>query len=192
MKLVVGLGNPGPQYAVTRHNAGFMAVDQVAERLLQVRVDRPFQRALVGQGFHRGEKIVLAKPQTYMNLSGEAVSRLLRWYKLKPADLVVIYDDLDLEPGRLRIRARGGDGGHKGLASIIGHLGTGDFVRVRVGIGRPPAVGPEVPDWVLSRPAPGEEEAIRRALEMVPEVIREIADRGHESAMNRFNGTGPV
>lgn len=191
MKLVVGLGNPGPQYAATRHNAGFMAVDLVA-RELDVQVNHPFQRALVGQGLCQGEKVVLAKPQTYMNLSGEAVSRLLRWYKLAPGDLVVIYDDLDLEPGRIRIRARGGDGGHKGLASIISHLGTGEFVRVRVGIGRPPAEGPEVPDWVLSRPGSTDEEAIRRALELVPGVLKEIVARGVESAMNKFNVATPV
>jgi len=191
MKLVVGLGNPGLQYAATRHNVGFMAVDLVAEHL-QTRVERSFQRALVGQGNYRGRKVLLAKPQTYMNLSGEAVSRLLRWYKLAPADLTVIYDDLDLEPGRLRVRARGGTGGHRGLSSIIGILGTGDFARIRLGIGRPHASGPDVPDWVLTRPAPGEEEAIKRTLAMVPEVLGEIIEKGPESAMNRYNGVEPV
>ncbi|MCG8402441.1 MAG: aminoacyl-tRNA hydrolase [Firmicutes bacterium] len=188
---MAGLGNPGLQYAATRHNVGFMAVDLMAEHL-QTRVDRRFQRAFVGQGIHRGEKIILAKPQTYMNLSGEAVVPLLRWYKIKPAALTVVYDDLDLEPGRLRIRVRGGDGGHRGLASIIALLGTGDFVRVRIGIGRPPTPGPEVADYVLSRPAPGEEEAVTRVLRMVPEVLLEIFARGPESAMNRFNRADPV
>ena len=192
MQLVVGLGNPGLQYVATRHNVGFMAVDIMAERL-QTRFDRRFQRALVGQGAYRGEKIILVKPQTYMNLSGEAVVPLLRWYKMKPAALTVVYDDLDLEPGRLRVRVRGGDGGHRGLASIIDLLGTGDFVRVRIGIGRPPALGPEVPYYVLSRPAPGEEEeAVGRVLRVVPEVLLEIFARGPESAMNRFNRAGPV
>lgn len=184
---MVGLGNPGAQYAATRHNVGFMAVDAVAENL-QIRVDRSFKRALVGQGSCRGRKVLLAKPQTYMNLSGEAVSSLLRWYKLTPADLTVIYDDLDLEPGRLRIRARGGTGGHRGLASITGILGTGDFARIRLGIGRPPVNGPEVTGWVLNRPAPGEEEAIRRTLALVTDVLQEIMENGPESAMNRFNG----
>ncbi len=191
MKLVVGLGNPGQQYEATRHNTGFWALDAVAEKL-QARVDRPFQRALVGHGDYKGERIILAKPQTYMNLSGEAVIRLLRWYRLEPADLVVIYDDLDLEPGRIRVRTRGGDGGHRGLASIIEHLGTGNFVRVRVGIGRPPAGGPDVTDWVLSRPAPGEEKAIAGVVQIIPEVLWEIIEKGPESAMNRFNAREPV
>lgn len=191
LKLVVGLGNPGEKYAATRHNVGFRAVDLVAARL-ETAVDHPFLRALVGQGFHQGEKIILAKPQTYMNLSGEAVIRLLRWYKLPPADMTVIYDDLDLEPGRLRIRNRGGDGGHRGLASIINLLGTGDFVRVRVGIGRPPAQGPEVVDWVLGRPAPAEEEMINKVLHIVPDVLLEIVERGAGAAMNKYNSWKPV
>lgn len=186
LKLVVGLGNPGTRYAATRHNAGFRAVDLVAERLQTV-VDRPFLHALVGQGLHHDEKIVLAKPQTYMNLSGEAVARLLHWYKLSPAAMVVIYDDLDLEPGRLRIRERGGDGGHRGMASIINHLGTGDFVRVRVGIGRPPAEGPGVVDWVLGRPSPGEEELINKVLRVVPDALLEIFAKGAGPAMNKYN-----
>jgi len=188
---VAGLGNPGPQYAATRHNVGFMAVDLIAEHL-KLRIDRSFKRALVGQGNYQEWKVLLAKPQTFMNLSGEAVSDLLRWYKLTPADLIVIYDDLDLAPGRLRVRANGGTGGHRGLASITAMLGTGDFARIRLGIGRPPVPGPAVPDWVLTRPAPAEEEAIKQTLALTPEVLWEIIAKGPESAMNRFNGAMPV
>jgi len=191
LKLVVGLGNPGLRYAATRHNTGFRAADLLAGRW-GTAIDKPFLRALVGEAVYRGEKIILAKPQTYMNLSGEAVSLLMRWYKPGPAGLIVIYDDLDLEPGRLRIRQRGGDGGHRGLASIINAMGTGDFIRVRLGIGRPPAGGPDVVDWVLARPSPPEEEAISRALAIVPEVVEEILSRGVASAMNRFNRRDPV
>lgn len=187
MKLVVGLGNPGAKYALTRHNAGFMAVDRLAERL-STPVERTFLRSLVGQGVWAGEKIILAKPQTYMNLSGQAVVALLNWYKLAPADLIVIYDDLDLPPGRLRIRDRGSAGGHRGLASIINLLGTGDFIRVRIGIGRPPVPGPGVADWVLARPAPEDMETISRVLETVPGVVEEIVRAGVVSAMNKFNG----
>lgn len=117
---------------------------------------------------------------------------MLNWYKLPPADLTVIYDDLDLPPGRLRIRDRGGAGGHRGLASIIDLLGTGDFVRVRIGIGRPPVPGPEVADWVLARPGSGDEENIVRVLETVPEVVGEIINAGAVSAMNKFNGNKTV
>lgn len=187
MKLVVGLGNPGPRYALTRHNAGFMAVDRLA-KWLETPVDRNFFRSLVGQGVWAGEKIILVKPQTYMNLSGQAVVALLNWYKLTPADLIVIYDDLDLPPGRLRIRDRGSAGGHRGMSSIISLLGTGDFIRVRIGIGRPPVPGPEVADWVLAHPAPEDMEAISRVLETVPGVVEEIVRAGVVSAMNKFNG----
>lgn len=191
MRLIVGLGNPGLKYALTRHNIGFRAIDRLAN-WLNTTVDRPFLRSLVGQGVYVGEKIILAKPQTYMNLSGDAVALLLHWYKLTPDQLTVIYDDLDLPPGRLRIRDRGTPGGHRGLASIIGRLGAGDFVRVRIGIGRPPVPGPEVADWVLARPVPGDEEKITRVVETLPEVLEEIIKVGVISAMNKFNGNKTV
>ncbi len=191
MRLLVGLGNPGPKYALTRHNIGFGAIDRLAG-WLDTAVNRPFLRSLVGQGVYAGKKIILAKPQTYMNLSGDAVALLLNWYKLTPAELTVIYDDLDLPPGRLRIRDHGSAGGHRGLASIIDRLGTGDFVRVRIGIGRPPVPGPEVADWVLSRPVPGDEEKIAQVLETLPGVLKEMIEFGVVSAMNKFNGNKTV
>ncbi len=191
MKLLVGLGNPGPKYALTKHNVGFSAVDRLAG-WLNTEVNRPLLRSVVGQMVYAGEKIILAKPQTYMNLSGEAVVLLLNWYKLTPAELMVIYDDLDLPPGRLRIRERGSAGGHRGLASIIGQIGCDDFVRVRVGIGRPPVPGPEVTDWVLARPIPEDEAKIARVLDTVPEVVEEIIRNGVISAMNKFNGNQTV
>lgn len=188
MKLLVGLGNPGPKYALTKHNVGFLAVDRLA-RWMNIGVNRPFLRSLVGQGFYAGEKIILAKPQTYMNLSGVTVVSLLHWYKLAPADLVVIYDDLDLPPGRLRIRERGSAGGHRGMTSIIGQIGSSDFVRVRIGIGRPPTPGPEVADWVLTRPVPEDEAKIDACLAIVPGVAEEIISKGVISAMDKFNGS---
>jgi len=191
LRLLVGLGNPGPKYALTRHNIGFGALDRLAG-WLDTAVNRPFLRSLVGQGVYAGEKIILAKPQTYMNLSGDAVALLLNWYKLTPAGLTVFYDDLDLPPGRLRIRDHGSAGGHRGLASIIDRLGTGDFVRVRIGIGRPPVPGPEVADWVLSRPVPGDEEKIAQVLETLPGVLKEMIEFGVVSAMNKFNGNKTV
>lgn len=191
MKLLVGLGNPGIKYALTKHNVGFLAVDRLAG-WLNIEVNRSTLRSFVGQGVYAGEKIILAKPQTYMNLSGEAVVALLNWYKLTPAELIVIYDDLDLPPGRLRIRERGSAGGHRGLASVIGQIGCDDFVRVRIGIGRPPVPGPEVINWVLARPIPEDEEKITRVLDIVPKVVEEIIRNGVISAMNKFNGNQMV
>lgn len=191
MKLVVGLGNPGRQYAQSRHNTGFMAVDLAAGQL-GIKLDKTFMRAIVGQGLYKGEKIILAKPQTYMNLSGEAVVKLLNWYKLSAGDMTVIYDDMDLEPGKIKVRHRGGDGGHRGLASIINLLGTGDFNRLRIGIGRPSERGPDVVNWVLGRPSPEETSAINLALETVPNVLWEIVENGVGAAMNKYNGMTAV
>ena len=186
MKLIIGLGNPGGKYIHTRHNVGFVAVDQLAQ-WLSITVDRSMHQALVGQAVYAGEKIVLAKPQTFMNLSGYAVTKLLNWFKIPPAHLVVIYDDLDLPPGRLRIRNQGSAGGHRGMDSVIGQLGRQDFTRVRIGIGRPPVPGPEVVDWVLSRPSPDEEAEIDKVLNMLPEVCGELIKAGTASAMNKYN-----
>jgi len=191
LRLIVGLGNPGPKYTLTRHNIGFRAIDRLAVWLV-TEVNRPLLRSLVGQGVYAGEKIILAKPQTFMNLSGEAVAGLLSWYKLTPAELTVIYDDLDLLPGRLRIRDRGSAGGHRGLTSIIGKLGTSDFDRVRIGIGRPPVPGPEVADWVLARPFPSDEEKIAQELDSLPMIVEELIQAGIISAMNKFNGNKTV
>lgn len=183
MKLIVGLGNPGRQYASTRHNVGFMVIDRLA-RELNVAVTKKMFNSLVGQGLIDREKIVLAMPQTYMNLSGQAVGPLLNWHKLDPSDLVVIYDDLDLTAGSLRIRPSGGAGGHKGMQSIIAVLGTENFTRVRVGIGRPEIVEMETVDYVLSRLAPGEmEEALKSAAVAVMCIVRD----GLEKAMNLYN-----
>lgn len=183
MKLVVGLGNPGRQYASTRHNVGFMVIDRLA-RELNVAVTKKMFNCLVGQGLIDREKIILAMPQTYMNLSGQAVGPLLNWHKLGPSDLVVIYDDLDLPAGSLRIRPAGGSGGHKGMQSIIAVLGTENFARVRVGIGRPEIVDMETVDYVLSRLDPKEmEETLKAAAGAVVGIVRE----GLEKTMNLYN-----
>ena len=183
MKLVVGLGNPGRQYAATRHNVGFMVIDRLA-RELNVAMTKKMFNTLVGQGLVDREKIVLAMPQTYMNLSGQAVGALLNWHKLDPVDLIVVYDDLDLPAGTLRIRPSGGSGGHKGMQSIIEVLGTENFARVRVGIGRPEIVDMETADYVLSRLDPKEmEEGLKTAAGAVVSTVRD----GLEKAMNLYN-----
>lgn len=184
-RLVVGLGNPGPRYAHTRHNAGFMVVDAFAARH-GVSVDRFGWQALYAELRVGGDRVVLLKPQTYMNLSGESVAPALRWYKCTLQDLIVIYDDMDLPLGRLRLRLAGSSGGHNGMKSLIEHLGSDQFPRIRVGIGRPPA-GWAVPDWVLSPFAPEEEPVIRDAVTRAAEAVEVALRLGFQAAMNRFN-----
>ncbi|HHT86276.1 MAG TPA: aminoacyl-tRNA hydrolase [Clostridiales bacterium] len=136
MYLVVGLGNPGREYEKTRHNMGFLTIDYLAYKL-DIDVARDFKKALIGEGRINDTKIVLAKPQTYMNLSGISVSELMNWYKCAPDELIVIYDDIDLPVGNIRIRERGSAGSHNGMRSVIYHLEIDDFLRVRIGIGKP-------------------------------------------------------
>lgn len=186
MMLVAGLGNPGPEYVASRHNAGFMVLDRLAAQL-GVAVTRRLQRSLVGQAALAGQKLILAKPQTYMNLSGEAVAGLLRWYRLTPAQLLVVSDDLDLPTGQLRLRKTGGHGGHNGLRSIIEQLGCRDFARLRIGIGRPVDYPPEAVDWVLGKFSPAELELIKPALEEAAGAVITAAGEGLDAAMNRYN-----
>jgi len=184
VKLVVGLGNPGAKYASTRHNVGFMVVDRLARRL-GVAVTKRQCNALTAIANFAGEKVCLAKPQTYMNLSGEAVSCLLRYYKLSAADLLVVYDERDLPLGKTRLRERGSAGGHRGMESIIGFLGGADFPRLRIGIGRPAETN--AVEHVLGSFSAAErsvaEESIDRSVEAVETFLRE----GTAAAMNKFN-----
>ncbi|PWK07899.1 aminoacyl-tRNA hydrolase [Tumebacillus permanentifrigoris] len=186
MKLIIGLGNPGPEYAKTRHNIGFMAIDKLAADL-RIDVTKNKFQALYGEGMHKGEKIVLLKPMTYMNRSGDSVSQALTWYKPKPEDIVVIYDDMDTAVGKLRLRTKGSAGGHNGIKSLIAHLGTQEFQRVRMGIGRPHP-GTDVIKHVLMNFRPDEWEPMDEAVSKIPNVIDCIIDQGFTIAMNRFNG----
>jgi PTH1 family peptidyl-tRNA hydrolase len=190
--LVVGLGNPGREYAETRHNVGFRVVNRLGRRLgIEPRTHS--RLVWLGEGERGGRPLVLAKPRTYMNRSGEAVRALVRRYRLAPAQVLVVYDDLDLPVGRIRVRARGGSGGTGGLKSIIAALGTQDFPRVRVGIGRPVQGG--APSWdpavvaayVLAVPPPEERALLDTAADRAVEAVLCILDKGIEPAMNRFN-----
>lgn len=190
MRLIIGLGNPGDKYDHTRHNVGFDVLT-----LLSGKLDIPIRhlrnRSLIGEGFCHGEKVALCKPQTYMNLSGEAVSELMRWYKLSPENLLVIYDDIDLAPGWLRIRPNGSAGTHNGMRSIVECLGTEAFPRIRVGIGgRPPKF--ELADWVLSRyQTPDEQRIAFDAYNLAADAAMDWVQNGVSSAMNRFNTKKP-
>ncbi len=189
MKLIVGLGNPGRSYANNRHNAGFICLNHFA-RTHGIRFDKKQSKARTGTGEAGGTKVVLAKPQTYMNLSGESVSRLVRKFKVNLDDLIVIHDDLDLPLGKIRIRQYGGSGGHKGIASIITSLKSPDFVRLRVGIGRPAAAEPseaDIIDYVLSDFTLDEEQVITKVMPTVSEAILCLLTEGLTIAMNKYN-----
>ena len=185
LHLIVGLGNPGPEYAEHRHNVGFQVLELLAQRH-GLTFDRLLFKARVAVGQIAGQRVVLARPLTYMNRSGESVAPLVRWYKLPLERLLVVYDDLDLPLGTLRLRPRGGSGGHRGMESIIQHLGTEAFPRLRVGIGRPPA-GWDAADYVLHPFTEDELPVIAAARERAVDAIECWLSEGIETAMNRFN-----
>ena len=190
MKLVLGLGNPGRRYTRTRHNLGFLLLDRIAEAR-GIRIGDERCESLVGRGEWEQESLVLAKPQTYMNNSGLAAAALLRRFRVRGADLVVAYDDLDLPFGRLRIRCGGSAGGHRGMASILQHIADRDFVRVRIGIGRPPE-GFNAVDYVLSRFSPEEQDSLDGLLAKAAEAVEAIVLDGPVRAMESFNRQGPA
>ena len=189
-KLIVGLGNPGPRYARNRHNIGFQCVDLLARRH-QLDMGRLQHRASVGNGWltRRDQrcKVILAKPLTYMNASGQAVGPLLRFYQIEPEDLIVVHDDLDLESGKLRLRRNGSSGGQRGIQSIIQHLGSQEFHRARIGIGRPPG-RMDPADYVLQDFTPAEEEVFAVLREKVCDALECWVFEGIEAAMNQYNG----
>ncbi|NJL04601.1 MAG: aminoacyl-tRNA hydrolase [Chloroflexaceae bacterium] len=186
MWIIVGLGNPGAQYARTRHNVGFMALDRLAERHgLRFGVRRA--NAELVEGHMRGQRVVLAKPQTFMNLSGRSVVALKNWYKIDLAEsLLVVYDDLDLPFARLRLRQRGSAGTHNGMRSIVNLTGTTEFARLRIGIDKPPPQW-DVANYVLSRWSSAEEAELPALLDHTSEVIETIIEHGVDAAMNQYN-----
>ena len=185
MKIIVGLGNPGRKYERTRHNAGFLAVDEIA-RDLRFDLSQEKYHACIGKGRIGDEDALFAKPQTFMNESGRSVSAILRYTYGKPADLIVIHDELDLPLGAVRIKTGGGHGGHNGLRSIIEHIGTPDFIRVRVGGGRP-LPGRDAAEYVLSAFSAEERKTAAEAVERAAAAVKDIVLDGPVKAMNRFN-----
>ncbi len=185
MKIIVGLGNPGRKYEHTRHNAGFMAIDELAKNLyVDIAQEKYF--ALIGKARIDSEQVVLIKPQTYMNESGRAVAAAVRGSYADVADLLVIHDELDLPSGSVRVKIGGGHGGHNGLRSIIEHLGSAEFVRVRIGIGRP-APDRDTADYVLSPFLAEEREAATKAVNRAAEAVKAFMKEGLTAAMNKFN-----
>ncbi|HEX4207329.1 MAG TPA: aminoacyl-tRNA hydrolase [Ktedonobacteraceae bacterium] len=185
MKLLVGLGNPGSQYTQTRHNVGFRCVDKLATQC-SWKWER-HGRAMIAPGMLGTEKVVLVKPLTFMNNSGEAVGELVRWYKLQPEDVLVIYDDLDLPVGKIRLRANGSAGGHNGVDSIIHHLHTQQFPRLRIGIGRPAQRRADTIHYVLGVPSTDERIQLTTSEDRVIEMLATIVGQDINAAMNLVN-----
>ncbi len=188
MKLIFGLGNPGSAYENSRHNAGFVALDRLSERLL-IPVARKKRKAIVGEGTVNGEKVLLIKPQTFMNKSGDCVLDFAAYYKADSKDLFVIYDDVDLPNGVLRVRETGGTGTHNGMRDIVSKIMTEDFPRFRIGVGAPPP-GWDLADYVLGEPRGEEREAFLGAAALCAEAVQHALIYGLASAM-RYNGTQP-
>lgn len=186
MVIIVGLGNPGKEYEGTRHNVGFLVLEKLAAKE-NISVLEKKHKAIIGKGIVAGVKCVLAKPQTYMNLSGESVRQLIDYYKVdETAELIVISDDISLEPGQIRIRKKGSAGGHNGLKNIIANLGHDSFIRVKMGVGEKPR-GWDLVDYVLGRFSKSDREAVEEAADRAVEAIRTIIADGPDAAMNRFN-----
>lgn len=183
MKLIVGLGNPGKKYEHTRHNVGFDTVDLLAD-LAQIDVDKESFKGLVGRGKIFDQDVMILKPQTYMNLSGESVSELVRYFKIDIEDILIIYDDMALPPGKLRLRPGGSSGGHKGMQNIIENLQTENIKRIRIGIGEPTY---EVIDYVLSKPSKEEREQIEEAMNEAIKAIKIYLKNNFDIAMSRTN-----
>lgn len=188
--LVVGLGNPGREYARTRHNCGFRAIDILAEKL-GCKVDKGKFQGLYGQTTYQGVKLLLLKPQTFMNLSGRSVLQLSAYFSIPPQRIIVLFDDISLAPGRLRIRADGSAGGHNGIKSIISELGSQDFPRVKIGVGAKPNAEQDLADWVLSGFSASEEKDLFSALQRAADAALSIIDHGVPETANRFNGSHP-
>ena len=185
MKFIIGLGNPTAQYVGTRHNIGFDVITRLADDH-RISVTEKKHKALCGKGIIGGEKVILIKPQTYMNLSGESVREVLDFYKAGPEDIIVCYDDISLAPGQLRVRKKGSAGGHNGIKNIIAHLGTEQFARVRVGVGEKPS-GWDLADYVLGRFSVEEETLMREALADAARACEMFVMDELSAAMNLFN-----
>lgn len=185
MKVIVGLGNPGQEYSQTRHNVGFMAIEAFAAHLGAMNWKRKFEAELAETKIG-GEQVLLVKPQTYMNLSGNAVGAILHWYKLEPEAVTAIYDDMDIPVGTARLKKRGSSGGHRGIESMLLNLGKEEFARVRIGVGRP-LPGWQVIDHVLAKFSPADQQKIDQIIKNLIPALECIAKQGIDIAMNRYS-----
>ncbi len=184
--MIVGLGNPGRQYETTRHNAGFICLDLIAEQW-GIKVTKLKFKSLIGDGRVKGKRLLLLKPQTFMNLSGEAVRDAAEFYKIPPEKIIVIFDDISLEPGKLRIRRKGSDGGHNGMKNIIYHLKNDNIPRIKVGVGAKPNPEYDLADWVLSHFTKDEAKLIKSAAENAIGAAELMTEDKIDMAMSRYN-----
>lgn len=185
MKLILGLGNPGVEYKGTRHNVGFEVIDELSDRHA-IPVRKRSMRSLLGDGVIEGQKVILARPMTYMNLSGEAVASICRMYRIPPEDVIVVVDDVALPVGKLRLRYKGSSGGHNGLSSIERHLHTQEYPRIRIGVGG--AENGKLVGHVLGKFKPSEREAVSESIDRAADAVEAALREGFEKAMNLFNG----
>ena len=185
MYLIVGLGNPEEEYSQTRHNMGFNTINKVAEKY-NIKISKNKFHGLYEDLIIENKKIILLKPQTYMNLSGISVKEIMDFYKIDNENILIIYDDMDIEPGKIKIRKKGGAGGHNGIKSIIENIGTEEFSRIRIGIGRPTHEQDKI-NYVIGAISKEEQEKLQKGVEMAAEAVEEVLKNGIDSAMNKFN-----
>lgn len=185
MYLIIGLGNPEEDYGNTRHNMGFNTINELANKY-NIKVNKSKFQGLTGSGEIEGQKVILVKPQTYMNLSGNCVQEYVNFYKIEKEKLIIIYDDMDIETGKIKIRKKGNSGGHNGMKSIIQMIGTNEFPRIRIGIGRPEHNGDEI-NYVIGKIPEEEIPKLKEGIEKSKEAVIEILKNGIDSAMNKFN-----
>lgn len=185
--LIVGLGNPGREYENSRHNCGFRAIDRLSGRL-GCKIDKAKFQGLYGKTLYGGKPLYLLKPLTYMNLSGQSVLQLSAYFQIPPQRIIILFDDISLEPGRLRVRAEGSAGGHNGIKSVIAQLGSEAFPRVKIGVGAKPTPEYDLAAWVLGSFPPAEEKAVSAALDAAGDAALTIIDKGVPEAANKYNG----
>ena len=185
MYLIIGLGNPEEEYGKTRHNMGFHAIDEISKQY-EIEVNKNKFQGLFGNGIIEDQKVILVKPQTYMNLSGNCVREFANFYKIEKENIIIIYDDMDVVPGQIKIRKKGGPGGHNGMKSIVQNIGTEQFPRIRIGIGRPQHNGDEI-NYVIGAIPEEEIPKLKQGVEIAKDAVIEILKKGIDSAMNKFN-----
>ena len=185
MYLIVGLGNPENEYAHTRHNMGFDAINEVAEKN-NINITKSKFKGLYETGIIQGKKVILLKPQTYMNLSGESIKEVVNFYNIEPKEIIVIYDDIDIEKGKIKLRKKGGAGSHNGMKSVVEELNTTDFARIRVGIGQP-EFNSDMINYVIGKVPEDEQKILKEGTHKAAEAVEEILKNGIDIAMNKFN-----